>query len=58
MKQHRLWQTLALTLFFLIVGGEASAQQATLTGRITDGKDAVIAGASVKVTNLDTGITR
>src|SRR5262245_12493036 len=58
MKQHKLWQTLALTLLVLACVRVASAQQASLTGRITDGKDAVIAGASVKVTNLDTGITR
>ena len=58
MRQHKLWQTFALILFLLACVRVASAQQASLTGRITDGKEAVIAGAGVKVTNLDTGITR
>jgi Carboxypeptidase regulatory-like domain len=58
MRQQKLWQAFALILFLLACGREASAQQASITCRITDGKEAVIAGAGVKITNLDTGITR
>ncbi|MGH9940502.1 MAG: TonB-dependent receptor domain-containing protein, partial [Blastocatellia bacterium] len=58
MNKHKLCKAFALVLFMLVCGRVASAQQATLTGRIADSKEAVIAGAGVKVTNLDTGITR
>jgi hypothetical protein len=45
-------------MLLLACGLVASAQQSSLTGRVSDKSDAVVAGAGVKVTNLDTGITR
>src|SRR5215207_10070320 len=58
MNQHKLQKALASILFLLACGSVALAQQTSLTGRVTDSKEAVIAGASVKVMNLDTGINR
>jgi outer membrane receptor protein involved in Fe transport len=58
MKQHNLRKAFALILFLMTCGGVAAAQQSSLTGRVADGKDNVISGASVKVMNMDTGITR
>jgi hypothetical protein len=58
MRTTNLWKAFALTLLLMACGREALAQQAQLTGRITDNSDAVVAGAVVKITNLDTGITQ
>jgi len=58
MNKHKLGKAFSLALFILAFARVASAQQASLTGRVTDKSEAVVAGAGVKVTNLDTGITR
>ncbi|MGH9838231.1 MAG: TonB-dependent receptor domain-containing protein [Blastocatellia bacterium] len=58
MNKHKPGKAFALVMFILVCARVASAQQASLTGRVTDKSEAVVAGASVKVTNLDTGITR
>jgi len=58
MNKHKLGKAFALVMFILVCARVASAQQASLTGRVTDKSDAVVAGAGVKITNLDTGITR
>jgi hypothetical protein len=41
-----------------LFAGTLFAQTAQFTGRVTDPSQAVIPGAQIKVTNLDTGITR
>lgn len=50
-----------LTLLFLLAGVCVSAvgqtESATISGRITDQQEAVVAGADVSVTNIDTGTT-
>src|SRR5262245_16651806 len=48
---------LAATLV-LISSEIVMAQTAQITGRITDNSGAIIQGAAVKVTNLDSGIQR
>jgi outer membrane receptor protein involved in Fe transport len=58
MRRINSWQALALLVLLLAGARTASAQQASLTGRIADKSDAAIVGATVKVTNLDTGIVR
>lgn len=58
MRRINSWQALALFVLLLAGAHTASAQQASLTGRIADKNDAAVAGAMVKVSNLDTGIVR
>jgi outer membrane receptor protein involved in Fe transport len=58
MKRENLVRAFALAILLFSCGGAALAQQASVTGRITDKSDAVVANANIKVTNLDTGITR
>jgi outer membrane receptor protein involved in Fe transport len=58
MRRQNLWNVFAVTLLLLGGGRVVSAQQASLTGRIADQSDAAVAGANVRVTNLDTGIAR
>lgn len=47
-----------LTILFAVLVVEASAQTAQVTGRVTDTAEAVVPGATVTVTNADTGIAR
>lgn len=51
---------LLLLFFSMLVGGSATAQQATaqVTGRITDTSGAIIVGAEVTLRNSQTGVTR
>src|SRR2546426_1337569 len=58
MNQRKLWKAFTPMLFLLTCVRMAQAQQASLTGRIADKSDAAVVGASIKVTNLDTGIVR
>lgn len=54
-KPHQL---LWLSIFLLTVSFGTWAQTAQLTGRVVDASQAVIPGAAVTITNLDTGIER
>jgi hypothetical protein len=45
-------------LFFLVAATAAFAQTATVNGIVTDSTDAIIVGARLEVTNLDTGLRR
>jgi len=47
---------LLLPLFLLLVAISARAQQAQITGTVTDPHDAVVAQASVQVVNQSTGV--
>jgi outer membrane receptor protein involved in Fe transport len=53
-------KTYALVFLFLLAAITAAAQtpSAGVTGRVTDANGAVIAGATIKVTNLDTNISQ
>ena len=57
-RQRRFLRSLVLILCLLVFEQAASAQTAQLTGIITDINSAVIAGAQVTLTNLDTGLAR
>jgi len=59
-KEWLVRKTLALILLFggLVVGAAAQADRARITGTITDSNGAAIAGATVRVTDLQTGETR
>lgn len=52
----RIW-LLAVAAAFLFLPSLASAQEATILGTVTDQTGAVIAHASITITNLDTGLT-
>jgi len=47
-----------LAALFVIFAGQALAQEATIVGTVTDPTGAAVAGASITITNNDTGITR
>ena len=57
-RQRCLVTLLVLILCLLAFKQAASAQTAQLTGIVTDTNSAVIAGAQIKLTNLDTGVAR
>ena len=54
---HWRWLFL-LTAALLLFAGQAIAQEATVVGSVTDQTGAVVPGATVTVTNLDTGQPR
>src|SRR2546425_11938815 len=58
MKKPQRFRTIVLV--FLLVGTSQSlyAQRAQINGRITDSSSAVIVGAKITVTDVDTGIKR
>src|SRR5258705_11011137 len=59
MNTRRCFLTAVLLIFvFLDFGSEAFAQNAQLTGIITDDNFALIAGAQITLTNVDTNVTR
>jgi len=51
---------LLLLSFSMVIGGRASAQQATaqVTGKVTDSSGAIIVGADVTLRNSQTGVSR
>jgi hypothetical protein len=57
-KSAALFSSLFLTFLFLLPSG-ASAQEAraTISGTATDSSGAVVAGAQVTITNVDTGVS-
>jgi hypothetical protein len=57
-RQRRLLTLLVVMLCLLASKQTTSAQTAQLTGIVTDTNSAVIAGAQVTLTNLDTGVAR
>ena len=57
-RQRRVLTFVLLALSLLIFKQTASAQTAQVTGIITDANSAVITGAQVKLTNIDTGVAR
>ena len=57
-RQRRFLTFVLLTLSLLAFKQAASAQTAQVTGIITDANSAVIAGAEVTLTNVDTGVAR
>ena len=53
-------RTVCLLVFFCLLGSSVlwgQADTATLSGRVTDASGAVIAGADVTLTNVDTGVS-
>jgi len=48
----------AVAVLILVLYGSAYAQRASLTGRISDATGAVIPGAQVTITNVNTGVSR
>src|SRR5258705_8768884 len=59
MNTRRCFLTAVFLIFlFLAFGSEAFAQSAQLTGIITDDNSALIAGAQITLTNVDTSVTR
>jgi len=57
-RQRRFLTFVLLALSLLTFKQTASAQTAQVTGIITDANSAVIAGARVTLTNVDTGVAR
>ena len=57
-RQQRFLTFALLALSLLTFKQTASAQTAQVTGIITDANSAVIAGAQVTLTNVDTGVAR
>ena len=57
-RQRGLLTSVLLTLSLLAFKQAASAQTAQVTGIITDSNSAVIAGAQVTLTNVDTSAAR
>jgi uncharacterized lipoprotein YajG len=55
---HMACKRVVLVLLLILTAGRAGAQQdaATVTGEVTDSSGAVVQGATVTVTNVDTGI--
>ena len=53
---HRL--AFLLAAFFVIFAGQALAQEATIVGTVTDPTGAAVAGATITITNTETGIAR
>jgi len=53
-----LRHSVLLALFLFLGSCAALAQTAQVTGRVADASQAIIPGASVTITNLDTGIER
>ena len=54
----RIWHwrwLLAFAALLVLFGGRAYAQEATVVGTVTDQTGAVVPGATVTITNLDTG---
>ena len=50
--------TVLLAAFFLILGTQALAQEATIVGTISDPTGAAVANASITITNTETGVAR
>jgi len=50
------WRLSAVALLIFVLYGSALAQRASLTGRISDAAGAVIPGAQVTITNVNTGV--
>jgi len=59
MRVHVRSLAVVLVLFLAFTARQASAQTtyATITGTVTDGSGAVIQGATVVATNVETGVT-
>lgn len=49
---------LVILLFVGVVGGFAQSTTATLSGNVTDERDAVVSGATVRISNTETGFER
>jgi hypothetical protein len=47
-----------LAALFVIFAGQALAQEATIVGTVTDPTGAAVAGASIAITNTETGVSR
>jgi len=59
MNTERCFLTAVLPILLLLAfNSQAVAQNAQLTGIITDGNSALIAGAQITLTNIDTSVTR
>ena len=59
MNTRRCFLTAVLSILLLLASkSEAFAQSAQLTGIITDSNSALIAGAQITLTNVDTSVTR
>ena len=59
MNTRRCFLTAVLPILLLLAfRSVAFAQNAQLTGIITDGNSALIAGAQITLTNVDTSVTR
>src|SRR5437764_2193595 len=54
-RRHRL---LALSVFLRVIAPQASAQEGTLAGPVTDSSSPVIPNAAITITNMGTGQTR
>ena len=58
MERKPSMKTAYLPLALLLAGATALAQTATVNGVVIDSSQAVISGATVTITNLDTGLRR
>jgi phosphotransferase system IIB component len=58
MNHHRITRLLLLLVLALSVKTPAFAQNAQVTGQVSDQSGAVVVGAQVTVTNQKTGLTR
>jgi Carboxypeptidase regulatory-like domain len=54
----RLRRQFSLSIYLLLAAGALYAQDATITGIVTDSADALVPGVAIKIRNIDTNIER
>ena len=58
LKRGAIRLALLLSALFVIFAAQALAQEATIVGTVSDPSGASVAGASITITNVDTGVSR
>ena len=56
--RRQILRLLAVAVMAMLGVQTSSAQSAQITGRVTDASDAVVSGAMIEVTQVDTGVRK